>query len=100
MRTNLIPAVSTRAALVVTVAWSVACMGGNEQPEVCQAYLDCVGESTPELLPSLTPTYGEEGSCWKGNQDERDACESTCISALTTCEPAEQPDDTDDGESE
>jgi hypothetical protein len=85
---------STHAALVVTTASLLACLVGGDQPEVCAAYLDCAGENTPEILPTLTPTYGEDGSCWKEGKDEREACEAACEAALTVCE-ADADADTD-----
>jgi hypothetical protein len=85
---------STHVALVITTASLLACLGGGEQPAVCADYLDCAGENTPEILPTLTPTYGEDGSCWKEGKDEREACEAACDAALTACE-ADTDTDTD-----
>jgi hypothetical protein len=58
------------------------------QPAVCAQLLSCAAVVAPDTVAMLIPTYGPDGTCWKGAADLRDTCTTACTSSLAAFEKA------------
>ncbi len=56
--------------------------GGDEQPrEVCDGYLQCLGDVDPERFATEYTVYGPEGTCWDAGSQYAGVCASACTEA-------------------
>lgn len=61
--------------------------GAVEPSAVCEAYLRCVTDVTPEALGSLLEAYGPSGTCWQ-DAEVAGLCSDACESATESLEEA------------
>lgn len=75
-----------RILLVVGCAALASVMCGGDSgstpssSEDCQAYLDCLARSDPDMFEAELPIYGEQGSCFAGSS--ADTCNGVCMDKL------------------
>ena len=48
----------------------------------CEQYVDCVASVDPPSLGEVLEAYGDEGSCWDGDDDLAELCFNACDAGL------------------
>ncbi|MBV1858138.1 MAG: hypothetical protein KUG77_06970 [Nannocystaceae bacterium] len=82
---NVLPEVPGGSSSTAGPSGSSGETGGES--EVCDAYLRCAADLTPEIFETLLDTYGPSGTCWAGGDaGAAELCVDSCEAGLQSLE--------------